>query len=99
MFLADQHLVPDEVYSPPSPPLHVLTAAMTGRARADYPERALTMIVPFAAGGAIDIIARVFSEPLSKALRQPIVIENRPGPEAISALPLLPAPSLMDTRS
>ena len=56
-----------------------ITAAATGPARADYPERPLTMIVPFAAGGAIDIIARVLSEPLSKALRQPIVIENRAG--------------------
>ncbi len=57
----------------------LITAAMIDRADAAYPERPVTMIVPFAAGGAIDIIARVLSEPLSKALRQPIVIENRAG--------------------
>src|SRR5581483_8658539 len=48
-------------------------------ARADYPERPITMVVPFGAGGAIDIIARILSEPLAKALGQPVVIENRTG--------------------
>jgi tripartite-type tricarboxylate transporter receptor subunit TctC len=57
----------------------VLALATPERALAEYPERPLTMIVPFAAGGAIDIVARVLSEPLSKAMRQPIVVENRPG--------------------
>jgi tripartite-type tricarboxylate transporter receptor subunit TctC len=57
----------------------LITAAMMDRAAAAYPERPVTMIVPFAAGGAIDIIARVLSEPLAKALRQPVVIENRTG--------------------
>lgn len=53
--------------------------ATTGRAMAEYPERAVTIVVPFAAGGAIDIVARILSEPLAKALRQPVVIENRTG--------------------
>jgi tripartite-type tricarboxylate transporter receptor subunit TctC len=48
-------------------------------AAAEYPERPVTMVVPFAAGGAIDIVARALSEPLGRALQQPIVIENRPG--------------------
>jgi tripartite-type tricarboxylate transporter receptor subunit TctC len=46
---------------------------------AAYPERPITMIVPFGAGGAVDIIARILSEPLSQALGQTIVIENRTG--------------------
>jgi tripartite-type tricarboxylate transporter receptor subunit TctC len=41
-----------------------------------YPSRAITMIVPFAAGGTSDIIARITAEEMSKALGQPIVIEN-----------------------
>jgi tripartite-type tricarboxylate transporter receptor subunit TctC len=57
----------------------ILAAVQPVRVLAAYPERPISMIVPFAAGGAIDIIARVLSEPLSKALGQTIVIENRPG--------------------
>lgn len=44
-----------------------------------YPTRQITMIVPFGAGGGTDIIARAVSEELSKALKQPIVVEPRPG--------------------
>ncbi len=44
-----------------------------------YPARQITMIVPFGAGGGTDIIARGVSEELSKALKQPIVVEPRPG--------------------
>src|SRR6187455_999117 len=44
-----------------------------------YPSRPVTMIVPFGAGGGTDIIARGVSEELSKALKQPIVVEPRPG--------------------
>ena len=48
-------------------------------APAAYPERPITIIVPFPPGGANDIVVRILSEPLSKALGQPIVIENRGG--------------------
>ena len=41
-----------------------------------YPSRPITMIVPFAAGGTSDVIARVVAEQMSAALGQPIVIEN-----------------------
>ncbi|MBR1147976.1 tripartite tricarboxylate transporter substrate-binding protein [Bradyrhizobium sp. AUGA SZCCT0431] len=42
----------------------------------DYPKRPVTMIVPFAAGGTSDVIARVVAEEMAKPLGQPIVIEN-----------------------
>ena len=48
-------------------------------ARAEYPERQVTMIVCFGAGGGTDIAARLISEPLSKALGKPVVVENRAG--------------------
>ena len=41
-----------------------------------YPNRPITMIVPFPPGGATDAIARIVQDPLQKALGQPIVVEN-----------------------
>jgi tripartite-type tricarboxylate transporter receptor subunit TctC len=48
-------------------------------AEAAFPERPITMIVPFAAGGPTDIIARIVAEDMSKTLGQQIVIENVTG--------------------
>jgi tripartite-type tricarboxylate transporter receptor subunit TctC len=45
-------------------------------AQGNYPERNITMIVPFAAGGTSDIIARVAAEEMSQALGRTVVIEN-----------------------
>ncbi len=45
----------------------------------DYPTRPITMIVPFAAGGPTDVIARIVSDHMSKTLGQQIVVENVAG--------------------
>ncbi|RYF59351.1 MAG: tripartite tricarboxylate transporter substrate binding protein [Comamonadaceae bacterium] len=45
----------------------------------DFPSRPLTMLVPFTAGGATDVLARTVAEALAKELKQPVVVENVPG--------------------
>ena len=53
--------------------------SLSSLALAAYPDRPLTLIVPFAAGGPTDVLARVVSESLSKALGQPVIVANTPG--------------------
>ena len=52
----------------------------------DFPKHPITMIVPFAAGGTSDVIARAVAEEMGKALGQPIVIENVAGAGGSTAL-------------
>lgn len=61
--------------------LVAVTAALDRAAAqpASWPSRPLTYVVPFAAGGTTDVLARVIGEKLSRALGQPVVVENKPG--------------------
>jgi tripartite-type tricarboxylate transporter receptor subunit TctC len=59
--------------------LTVLALGLAGGAFAAYPERPITMIVPFAAGGPTDVTARIVGEHMSRTLGQQIVIENVAG--------------------
>ena len=54
-------------------------ATLPAVAQDKYPSRPITMVVPFPPGGSVDIMARQYSEPLSRVLGVPIVVENRPG--------------------
>jgi tripartite-type tricarboxylate transporter receptor subunit TctC len=57
-----------------------LAAAIAAAAPAqDYPARPVKVIVPFAAGGPLDLVARGLGDKLAARLKQPFVVENRPG--------------------
>jgi tripartite-type tricarboxylate transporter receptor subunit TctC len=56
-----------------------LISTASSLAHAAWPEKPVTMIVPWAAGGSTDILARLLSEHLSQAFGQPFVVENRSG--------------------
>ncbi len=54
-------------------------ALLSRRAFAAFPDRAIHLIVPFAAGGNADIVGRIAGDVISKAVGQPVVVENRAG--------------------
>ena len=63
-------------------------------ARAQYPERNITVIVPFPAGGASDMTARLIAAKLSERVKQTVVIENRAGANgSLGAVALKQAPA------
>ena len=56
-----------------------MAALQAGAAAQSYPSRPVTLIAPFPAGGPLDTIARIISEPMRVSLGQPVVIENVAG--------------------
>jgi tripartite-type tricarboxylate transporter receptor subunit TctC len=61
----------------------VLAAA--GPTRADYPEKPIRLLLPFPAGGAVDIVARAITAKMAEELGKPFVIENKAGAGGIIA--------------
>lgn len=73
-------------------PLCLALVASVGLAAEPYPARAVTLMVPYPAGGLSDSIARALSTPLGKALGQPVIVENLGGASgALAAQKLLNA--------
>jgi tripartite-type tricarboxylate transporter receptor subunit TctC len=53
-------------------------------AQANWPERPITIVIPFPAGSATDVVARLVSREMAKRLGQPVIIENRAGGDGIN---------------
>jgi tripartite-type tricarboxylate transporter receptor subunit TctC len=66
--------------------LLVLIAGAGAPAMADYPTRPVRIVVPYAPGGATDLVARVLGDEMKKILGQSFVIENKPGAFGILAI-------------
>src|SRR5260221_5921557 len=56
-----------------------------GSAQAAWPERNVTVVTPYAAGGIADVVARLTTERLSSGLKSTFVVENQPGAAGIAA--------------
>jgi tripartite-type tricarboxylate transporter receptor subunit TctC len=61
-------------------------AAGEASAQDKYPNRTIKILVPYAPGGATDIVARIIGEEMHKSLGQPVVVENKPGGYGILAI-------------
>jgi tripartite-type tricarboxylate transporter receptor subunit TctC len=57
-----------------------LTACLAG-AHAQYPDKPITMLVPFPPGGTTDALARILAKNVAESLGKPIIVENKPGAE------------------
>jgi tripartite-type tricarboxylate transporter receptor subunit TctC len=52
-------------------------------AQSDYPNKAITMIVPFPAGGRTDVVGRIVAQELAKKLGKPVAVVNKPGASSV----------------
>jgi tripartite-type tricarboxylate transporter receptor subunit TctC len=57
----------------------LILCAFSATAGDTYPSKPITWVVPFPPGGAMDVMARTLGDKLSQSMKQPVVVENRPG--------------------
>ena len=73
--------------------LALLLALLAAPAAAQFPAKPVRVLVPFGAGSSTDIVMRILAPPLTQALGQPVVVENKPGADgAIVAAEVAKAP-------
>ena len=63
--------------------ISLLSTTTVVHAQTDYPNRPIKVVVPYTAGGNVDITARIYSKKLSEQLGQQVIVENRPGASTI----------------
>src|SRR5690606_37242987 len=63
----------------------VQAAEATNADAAEFPERAITMLIGFPPGGATDTLGRTLAKAMSEKLGQSVIVENRPGGDSIIA--------------
>jgi tripartite-type tricarboxylate transporter receptor subunit TctC len=66
--------------------LSVLALLAPTAARADYPEKAIRLLIPYGPGGATDVAGRIVAEGMSRQLKQPVIVENKGGGGGVIAL-------------
>lgn len=64
-------------------------AAFPAAAEDPYPNRPIRFVVPFAAGGPSDIVARILSPHMQQTLGQPVVVDNRPGAGGVTGVDVI----------
>lgn len=73
--------------------LQLLLGVFCAAAVAQYPARAVRMIVPFPGGSTVDAVARIVAQPLAASFSQQVVVDNKPGADgSIAALEVMRAP-------
>jgi tripartite-type tricarboxylate transporter receptor subunit TctC len=72
--------------------------ALAPVAARSYPEHSVRIIVPFPAGGPLDVVARALADKLAAKLKQPFIVENKPGAGATSEPMPRPRPRPTVTR-
>lgn len=64
----------------------VLATALSGTALAQtYPSKAIRILVPYPPGGGADIVARMVAQKMSESMKQPVIVDNKPGGSEIIA--------------
>jgi tripartite-type tricarboxylate transporter receptor subunit TctC len=59
--------------------LAIIILATTAHAQSDFPNKPVTIVVPFAAGGPTDVVTRILADEVSKVWNQQVIIDNKPG--------------------